>query len=135
MRVTARMLGQALEVVEVLRGIHMAAELGHQIKRMLGSSQSLRIEIVEGKYVFQQVRYPMAANAPGLARVVQSMSDPVGAGVEGIVVERLVDSHSPENDGRMVEVPPDHRLHVAATQVLPIRVPDVLPAGNFLQHQ
>jgi hypothetical protein len=41
---------------------------------MLGSPQSLGIEIVEGEHILQQGGFPMATNAPGLARIVQRVA-------------------------------------------------------------
>ena len=94
-----------------------------------------KAEIVHGENIFEEFRFLKIADAAGLARRIQFVGQRIGANVEIVIVFRLVDAHTPQNDGRMVPVAADHAAHVVDGYQLPRFVADVLPAGNFLEHQ
>ena len=94
-----------------------------------------KTEVVHGENVFEKFRFLKIADAAGLARRIELVRQRVGADVEIVIVFRLVDAHAPQNDGRMVPVAANHAAHVVDGDQLPRLVADVLPAGNFLQHQ
>ncbi len=70
-----------------------------------------------------------------MARIIEGMRKCVGARVEVVVVARLVDAHSPEDDGGMVPVAANHAADVVDGHLLPFLVADMLPAGNLFKHQ
>ncbi len=92
-------------------------------------------EVVHGEDVFEQFGVLEVADAAGLARWVELVGQRVGAGVEVVVVARLVDAHAPEHDGGVVPVAANHAADVVHGEVLPGLVADVLPAGNLFEHE
>ena len=70
-------------------------------------------------------------HAGRLARGIERMRESICFAVEFIVVQTLVDTHAPEDDGRMVAVLRHHLAHILNGPALPRRVADMLPAGNF----
>ena len=150
----AHMLGLAVFGVDALGGVHVAVELGHQIRHLVGQAGHLAglaqrgggntlhplrgghvAEVVHGVHVFQQLAVFDVAHATGLAGGVQAAGHRVGAGVEVVVVLRLVDAHAPDDDGGVVPVALDHAAHVLHRLVLPGLAADVLPARNLFKHQ
>ncbi len=132
--VAHRVFGEALHLVDGLGGIGVPDKLGVQIARVIGRLQR-ETEIVHGENIFEEFRFLEVADAAGLASRVQLVGQRIGADVEVVIVLRLVDAHAPQNDGGMVPVAADHAAHVVDGDQLPRFVADVLPAGNFLQHQ
>src|SRR6185312_10601869 len=134
--VTNDVLQLALVGVDRFGGKRMADELGVEKARMVRLLQR-PAEIVERENVFEELRTVVAsgADAACLSRGVERARQVVGAGVEVVVVRALVDANAPENDGRVVPVAAHHAAHVVYGNVLPGEVADVLPAGNFFQHQ
>src|SRR5205814_5568708 len=63
------------------------------------------------------------------------MRQGVGAGVEAMIIRRFVDAHSPQDDGRMVPVTPNHSAYIVNRKILPWLVPNVLPARDLFKHQ
>lgn len=63
------------------------------------------------------------------------MGKRVGAGVEVVVVFRLVDAYAPHDDGRMVPVAADHAADVIDGDLLPRFIADMLPAGHLFEYQ
>ena len=129
-----RMLGEALHLIDSLGGIGVADEFGVQISRMIRRLQR-KTEVVHGENIFEKFRLLKVADASGLAGRVQLVGHRVGANIEIVVVFGLVDAHTPQNDGRMVPVAANHAAHVVDGDQFPGLVADVLPSGNFLQHE
>ena len=127
-------LALALVVVDGLGGIGVADELGVEVARMVRLPQR-KAEVVHGEDVFEELGLLEVADAAGLARGVELVGQGVGAGVEVVVVARLVDAHAPENDGGMVPVAADHAADIVDRDLLPGLVADVLPAGNLFEDQ
>ncbi len=127
-------LALALVVVDGLGGEGVADELGVEIAGMIRLLER-EAEIVHGEDVFEELGLLEVADAAGLARGIERVSEGVGAGVEVVVVARLVDAHAPENDGGMVPVAANHAADVVDGDLLPGLVADVLPAGNLFEHQ
>src|SRR5947199_257687 len=63
------------------------------------------------------------------------MGEGIGARIELVIVARLIDAHAPQNDRGVIPVAPNHATDVVERQSLPARIPDVLPAGYFLEHE
>ena len=63
------------------------------------------------------------------------MRDLVRARVEIVIVLRLVDTHAPENDRRMIPVATHHAFNVIDRQIFPAGVADMLPTRNLLKHK
>ena len=93
------------------------------------------VEVVHRIDVFEELALLMAAHAAGLPRGIEFARDPVGLGVEVMVVGRLIDAHAPEDDRRVVPVALDHAAHVADRLLLPALAADVLPARNLLEDE
>ena len=125
---------QPLDVVDGLGGIGVADEFGIQIEGMIGRLER-EAEVVHGEDVFKELGLLEVADAAGLPGGVELVGQGVGAGVEVVVVARLVDAHAPENDGRVVPVAADHAADVVDGDVLPGKIADVLPAGNLFEDQ
>src|SRR5215469_12826359 len=128
------MLGQALNVVNGLGWIGMADELRVQVARMIGWLQR-KTEVVHGEHVFEKLRFLKITNAARLPRGVELMRDGVGACIEVMIIPRLVDSHTPQDDRGMIPVASDHAAHVVDGNILPGLVSDVLPSWNFLEYE
>ena len=128
-----------------LGGVHVAAVLADEIGLFrLGGNvlfllaagvRPLVDKVVVGVDVLQQAALFDAAYAAGLPRAVQLTRHGVGALIERVVVHGFVDAHAPEDDGRMVAVLPHHVLGIAHRLLLPVRIPDVLPAGDLGEYQ
>jgi hypothetical protein len=91
--------------------------------------------IIHGEHVLQELRLLEVANAARLPRQIQLVRHGVGPEIEVVVVLRLVNAHAPQYDRRMIPVPPHHPAHVVDGDQLPRLIPNVLPAGNLLEHQ
>ena len=63
------------------------------------------------------------------------MSHRVRLGVKVMIIFGFIDAHAPQNNGRMVPIPPDHAAHVVDRERLPRIVSNMLPARNLFQHQ
>ena len=154
LQVARDVLGLAVFGVDALGGVHVAVELGHQIRHLVGQAGHLAglaqrgggntfhplrggdvAEVVHGVHVFQQLAVFDVAHATGLAGGVQAAGHRVGAGVEVVVVLRLVDAHAPDDDGGVVPVALHHAAHVFHRLVLPGLATNVLPARNLFKHQ
>src|SRR5271166_3545218 len=59
----------------------------------------------------------------------------VSARVDVVIVERLVDAHSPEDDRRMVPVATNHAADIIDGHLFPFFVADMLPAGNLFKYE
>ena len=70
-----------------------------------------------------------------MPRVVQQMCQFVRTRIEIVIILRFVDPHPPQNDRGMIPIAPDHFPDVANRDVLPLQVPDVLPAGDLFENQ
>ena len=92
-------------------------------------------EVVEGVHVLQQAALFQIPDTGGGAAGIQLMGYGVGHPVEGVVVRAFVDPHAPQNDGGMIPVLENHFPGVLHRLSLPVAVADVLPAGNFREHQ
>ena len=139
-------LGETFLVVEALGRVHVAVMLADQVRYVaLQPGHLTRLaqdglatgvgEIVEGINVFQQFAAFDAADAAGLAVWVETPGDLIAAGIEVMVVGRLVDAHAPQNNRGPIPVAPDHGFDIGTDLVLPGAVADVLPTGRFLEHQ
>ena len=131
--------------VRGLGGVHVAVALGDQqglvhVRRDLVFGLGPRIiagvgEVVIGVHILQKMALFQIAHAGGGAAGVQLMGDGVGAAVKFVVVQALVDPHAPENDAGVVPVLEHHLPGVLTGLLLPLFVPDVLPAGDLGEHQ
>ena len=68
------------------------------------------------------------ADAAGLARWIQGMRKLICAGIEFVIVQALINTNPPENDGWMIAVLQDHLLQRIDGMFFPFRIADVLPA-------
>jgi hypothetical protein len=121
-------------VIGRLGGEGVSNELGIQVARMIGLLQG-EAEIVHGKDVFEKLGFlevPYAACGPG---IVECMRQCVGLGIEVMVILGLVDAYSPENDGRVIPIAPNHAADVIDGRILPSLVADMLPSGDFFEYQ
>ena len=94
-----------------------------------------KAEIVHGENIFEEFGFLEIADAAGLAGGIEFVGQRVGAHVEIVIVERLVDAHAPENDAGMIPVAANHAAHVIDGDQLPGFIADVLPAGDFFEDQ
>lgn len=132
-------------IVKGFGGVHMAVALrdeqrlahirGHILFGLCTGRYAVVGKIVVGVDVLQQMALFQIPHTGGGAAGVQLMGDFVGAGVEGIVVHALVDAHAPQDDAGVAAVLQEHLLQHLAGGVLPVVVPDVLPARQFGEHQ
>jgi len=127
-------LGEALHLVDRLRGISVADKFRIQIPRMVRRSQR-KTEIVHGEDVLQELRFLEVANSARLARGVKLMSQRVRASIEIMVVFGFVDAHTPEDDRGMIPVAANHAAYIVDGDLLPSFVADVLPAGDLFQNE
>ena len=128
-----------------LGGEHMAVALGDQqgLAHVRGhrpfglgpGGAPVVGKVVIGVHVLQQMALLQAAHAGGLAAGIQLMGGGVGAGVQPVVVQALVDPHPPQHHGGVVPVLQHHLPDVFHRLILPGGVPDVLPAGQLGEHQ
>src|SRR5882724_579423 len=128
------MLSLSLVVIGRLCGESMSHKLCVEIARMVGLFE-WKPEIVHGEHVFEELRLLEVPYATRLTSRIKQVSQRIRAGVETVIVLRLVDSHSPKNNGRMIPVPPDHSADTINRNLLPGLWTDVLPPRNFLQYQ
>src|SRR5918998_244247 len=133
--VAQRVLLRPLRIVGALGREHVPDELRVQVEGVARRRDEVGVEIVNAEDVFEQLRVEEVADAARLAGIVQRVGDPVGPRVEYVIILRLVDPHAPENDRRVVPVPPDHRLYVPAGELFPALVADMLPTGDLLEDQ
>src|ERR1700756_5280052 len=133
-RVAQGVFREAFDLIDGFRGIGVPDELGVQVARMIGRLQR-EAEIVHGENIFQKFGLLEVADAASLARGIEFVRQGVGADVEIVIVLGLVDANTPENDGGMVPIAPDHASDVVNREKFPRLVADSLPTGNFLEDQ
>ena len=133
-RVPESVLALALVVVGGFGGEGVAHEFSVEIAGVIRRFQG-KTEVVHGEDVFEKFGFLEVANSAGLARIVESVGEGVGAGVKVVVVTRLVDADAPENDGGVVPVAADHAANVVDGNLLPFFVAYVLPAGNLFEDE
>ena len=132
-------------IVKGLGGVHVTVALrdeqrlahirGHILFGLCAGRYAVVGKIIVGIDVLQQMAFFQIPHAGGGAAGVQLMGDFVGAGVKGIVIHALVDAHAPQDDAGVIAVLQEHLLQHLAGGVLPVVVPDVLPARQFSEHQ
>lgn len=123
---------QALFAIDGFGGEGVADELRVEVAGMVWGLQG-PAEVVHGEDVFEELGLLEVADAAGLALLVEGVREGVGAGVEVVVVARLVDADAPEDYGGVVPVAPDHAADVIDGDILPGLVADVLPTGNLFK--
>jgi len=133
-RVAHGVFAHAFDVVDGLGGKGVAHEFGVEIERMVGHLER-PAEVVHGEDIFEEFGLLEVADAAGLARRIELVRHGVGAGIEVVAVERLVDAHTPKNDRWVVPVAADHAADVIDGDVLPGQIANVLPAGNLFEHK
>src|SRR2546423_4686924 len=52
-----------------------------------------------------------------------------------MIILGFIDSYPPQNYGRMIPIAADHAADVIHSQRFPGLIPDMLPSGNFLEHE
>ena len=92
-------------------------------------------EVVIRIYVLQQTALFQIAHAGGLAAVVQLMGQGIGTAVKLIIVNTLVYPHAPEDYTGVIAVLEYHLPYILHSLILPLFVPDVLPAGQLGKHR
>src|SRR6266699_597919 len=127
------MLSLSLVVIRRLRWEGMSHKLRVEIARMIRLFER-KPEIVHGEHIFEELRLLEVPYPTRLTSRIKQVSQRIRAGVETVIVLRLVDSHSPKDNGRMIPVPPDHAANVIYRNLLPGLWADMLPPGNFLQY-
>ena len=129
-----------LFVVERLGREHMSVVLGDEVGHVarddeLGQKPDLAArmyKVVVSIYVLEQMASGYAPDAARLSRLVERMRERVGLGIEFVVVSRLVDPDSPENDRRVIVILIYHLTHVLQAHFSPLRVlADVLPTRDL----
>ena len=108
---------------------------GHVLFGLCAGRYAVVGKIVVGIDILQQMAFFQIPHAGGGTAGVQLMGDFVGAGVEGIVVHALVDAHAPQDDAGVTAVLQEHLSQHLAGGVLPVVVPDVLPARQLGEYQ
>src|SRR3954452_22155793 len=127
-------LGEALNLIDRLRGICMSHEFSVQITRMVRRFQG-EAKIVHRKYVFEEFGFLKISDASGLPCGIELMSKRVGSSVEIVVITGFINAHAPQYDGGVIPVAANHSIDVVDRNVLPGFVPDMLPSGDLFQHQ
>ena len=140
-RMAQRMLLPLFPWIKGLCREHMAVALGDEVGpvhiRRHGAAlfcarcRSVMREVVVGVHILQKTALLEIPHAGRLARGIERMRESIGFAVEVIVIQTFVDTHAPEDDGRMVAVLRHHLAHILNGPALPRRVADMLPAGNF----
>ena len=147
------MLGLPLLLVVALGRVHVPAIFGDHVGHdaveagdlLLRAQRGARAvaaqflvaedEVVHRVDVFEQFALGDEAHAAGLAGRVEFVRDAVGLGVEVVIVLDFVDAHAPDDDRGMVPVAPDHAADILDRLGLPGVAADMLPAGDFLEHE
>src|SRR5215469_16013068 len=127
-------LSEALDLVNCFRRIGVTAEFGVQITWMIRGLER-ETEVVHGEDVFEEFRFLEVADSARLAGGIELMRECVGAGVEIVIVARLVDANSPQNNGGAIPVAANHSPDIIDRDVLPVFVANVLPTGDLFQHK
>ncbi len=138
------MLTAMLFVVKCLGGIHMSVVLTDEIWLLhIGSDLFLRItarhlsvmqEIIIRINIFQQMTFFDCPDTAGRSCGIQLMCHSIGLLIKRIIVRRLIDPHTPQNNGRMITVLPDHIFRICHRLGFPGFVTDVLPAGELCKY-
>ena len=132
-------------IVKGFCGVHVTVALrdeqrlahirGHVLFGLCTGRYAVVGKIVVGVDVLQQMAFFQIPHAGGGAAGVQLMGDFVGAGVEGIVVHAFVDAHAPQDDAGVAAVLQEHLPQHFTGGVLPVVIPDVLPARQLGEYQ
>ena len=125
-------------IVKGFGGVHVAVALrdeqrlahirGHVLFGLCTGRYAVVGKIVVGIDILQQMALFQIPHTGGGAAGVQLMGNLVGAGVKSIVVHALVDAHAPQDNAGVAAVLQEHLSQHLAGGVLPVVIPDVLPA-------
>jgi len=69
-------------------------------------------EVIHRKYILQKLTLEKRSHASGLARGIELTGKYVGSAVQIFIVRRLVDSHAPQHDRRVIAIPFNQRLQI-----------------------
>src|SRR5450631_2823534 len=133
-RVADCMLCLPLHSVDALGRIGVTDELRVQITRVVWLQHG-PAKIVHREHIFQKLRGLEVANASGLTTRIKLVSYRVCLSVEVVIVERLVDSNAPQNNGRMIPIATNHALHIIHGDLLPGLIADMLPPRNLFENK
>ena len=132
-------------IVKGFGGVHMTIAFryeqrlahirGHVLFGLSAGRYAVVGKIVVGVDVLQQMALFQIPHARSGTAGVQLMGNFVGAGVEGIVIHAFVDAHTPQDDAGVIAVLQEHLPQHLTGGILPVVVPDVLPARQFSEHQ
>src|SRR5579871_5423696 len=90
-------------------------------------------EIVHRENVFEKFRPLKISDPAGLPRRIELVRHGIGPRVEIMIIERLVDAHSPQHNRWPVPIAADHPANIVDGQILPCCVTNVLPSRNLFQ--
>ena len=132
-------------IVKGFCGVHVTVALrdeqrlahiwGHVLFGLCARRYAVVGKIVVGIDILQQMALFQIPHAGSGAAGVQLMGNLVGAGVKGIVVHAFVDAHAPQDDAGVIAVLQEHLSQHLAGGVLPVVIPDVLPARQLGEYQ
>ena len=88
-------------------------------------------EIVVGVNILQEMALFQIPHARGRPARVQCVGNFIGARIEFVIVHALIDAHTPQNNAGVIAVLQQHLPQHGTGAVLPCRITDVLPAGQF----
>src|SRR5579872_7476640 len=128
------MLRKPLHLVNRFCWIGMPHKFRVQVTRMIWRLERPS-EIIHRKNILQELRTLEISDAAGLPGRIELVSHSIRPRVEIVIVFGLVDTDSPENDGGLIPVAPDHAANIVNRDFLPGFVADVLPSGYIFENQ
>ena len=132
-------------IVKGFCGVHVTVALrdeqrlahirGHVLFGLCAGRYAVVGKIVVGIDILQQMALFQIPHTGGGTAGVQLVGNLVGAVIESIVVHAFVDAHAPQDDAGVAAVLQEHLSQHLAGGVLPVVIPDVLPARQLGEHQ
>ena len=142
---TQRMFRSSSFTVKCFRRIHMPVILADQIRLVhIGSDlrffltarqPSVMDKIIVCIHIFQQMAFFARPDTACRARVIQLMGGSIGALIKRILIYRLIDPHTPQNNGCMIPILQYHIPDVLHRLFFPCFISDMLPAGKLREYE
>src|SRR5688572_29309598 len=126
------MLLLAFLVVPCFRGIHMTIVFADNPGRLSRFDDAIA-KIVVGENIFQKLAVREETHACCRASWVCFTGKRVRFVVERFVVPSFVNANAPDNHAGMIPVTLNHGANITMAECLPIFIPDMLPAWDFIK--
>src|SRR5690554_1056575 len=92
-------------------------------------------KIIVGINIFKELTFREVPNTSRRSCLIIEMGNLVHLFIKSSVILGLIDSDTPDDDGRMVPVTPDHLFQIIFADFFKLLISNVLPTRDFFKNQ